>query len=63
MKTHNYTARTNDKHDVKNDHYHVGGGSSAAGFRNFVTDFDVYRQSGISRDSNCLKDFTSEKKV
>ena len=61
---HNHTAGAYNKHNIKNDQYHLAlGGNSTAIVGNCIIDGDLLRQSGISNDLICPKDFTSDKKV
>ena len=60
---HNHTAASDNKHNAKNYLYYVERVNSAAIFGNYVIDCDMLRQSDISRDLTCPKDYSSDKKV
>ena len=60
----NCTTSTDNKHNIKNDWYHfASGGNSTAIIDNCVIDGDLLRESEMSKDLICLRDFASDEKV
>ena len=56
-----HTGAVDNKHNVKNDRYHVAGGSCAPTIGELVVDSDLLRQAEVPEELLKWKDFSSDK--
>jgi len=57
----NHTGVVDNKHNLKNDRYQIGGGSCCPTIGELVVDTDMMRQAGVREEEYRLKDFACDK--